>query len=248
MLLKDFFLIHSIPVSCKSNTEPYLSQPRTVQFWASAMVVLPVFLQAPWVHFFPASACLFTFVILGFGIWIAKCCDQKWFEWGSLFVGVSASWLGGSLFWGWLRANPIFHLPVEAIALPLACAALTTRWRIGASFYLASLLGTALTDLMMALTGVIHYWPEVLEASLEDAPKLLNLTAAELLNGKSFALLFSAILFIGYLSRKMRDQANLKTSFANTWLVASAALTTTVWIDALFFLTALFQPNLSGLI
>ena len=101
------------------------------------MVVLPVFLQAPWVHLYPISACLFTFVILAAGVSLVRFGGSQWFDAGSLLLGVSGSWLGGCLFWGWLREYPLLHLPVEAIAFPLACIGLGTRWRIGAGFYLS---------------------------------------------------------------------------------------------------------------
>ena len=83
--------------------------------------MLPVFLQAPWVHFYPLSALLFTFVLIGFGIVLGEFVSGKWFSIGSLVIGVSGSWLGGCLFWGWLRMHPVLHLPVEAVAVPLAC-------------------------------------------------------------------------------------------------------------------------------
>ncbi len=212
------------------------------------MVVLPVFLQAPWVHLHPTSACLFTFVLLGSGVVVVRFFDDRWFSVGSLLVGVSGSWLGGCLFWGWLRAHPLFHLPVEAVALPLAFVGLSTRWRLGAGFYLACLLGTAFTDLMMVLTGVMKLWPEVVEAPLNKAPVLLNQAAEQLLNFQSVVLLICAALLIVFLARLMHQRATLNSPSGSTWLVASAALTTTVWIDCLFLMTALFQPRLSGLI
>ncbi len=231
-----------------SLSEAYLSKPRTLQFWTSALVVLPVFLQAPWVHLHPSSACLFTFVLLGTGVALVQFGSERWFTVGSLLVGVSGSWLGGCLFWGWLRAHPVFHLPVEAVALPIAFFGLTTRWRLGAGFYLACLLGTAFTDLMMVLTGVMNRWPTVVEAPLQEAPYLLHQTAEQLLNPKSAFLLIPAALLIVFLARLIHQRASLNSLFGGTWLVVSAALTTTVWIDGLFLITALFQPRLSGLI
>ena len=134
--------------------------------------MLPVFLQAPWVHFYPLSALLFTFVLLGSGIVLSHFFDPKWFRIGSLLIGVSGSWLGGCLFWGWLRMHPVLHLPVEAVAVPFACVGLSTKWRLGAGFYLACLLGTAVTDLMMVLTGVMHTWPDVVSAPIDKAAEI----------------------------------------------------------------------------
>ncbi len=231
-----------------SFSEAFLSNRRTLQFWASALVVLPVFLQAPWVHLHPTSACLFTFVLLGTGLALGQFGGERWFQVGSLLVGVSGSWLGGCLFWGWLRSHPVLHLPVEAVALPLALVGLDTRWRMGAGFYIACLVGTAFTDLMMIFTGVMSRWPAVVTASLQEAPQLLHKTAEQLLNISSIGLLIFAAILIVLLARLMGERANLRSNSGTTWLVASAALTTTVWIDGLFFLTALFQPRLSGLI
>tara|TARA_Y100001968_G_scaffold266413_1_gene255919 strand:- start:20090 stop:20728 length:639 start_codon:yes stop_codon:yes gene_type:complete len=212
------------------------------------MVVLPVFVQAPWVHVHPYSALLFTLVLLSAGLLCLQLLEEKFFEVGSLLLGVTASWLGGCLFWGWLRANPVWHLPVESIALPFALLGLNARWRIGAGFYLASLLGTALTDLMILLTGVMKSWPKVANASLKDASKLLNETALDLFNIKSIILLLlaaSLIIFIAYL---MDKRSKINSSFSTTWIVASAALSTTLWVDGLFLLTTLIQPKFSGLI
>ncbi len=246
--LLNLTLINSFPVKGASVVEAFLSRPKTLQLWASAMVVLPVFLQAPWVHLYPFSACLFTFVLLGCGVALVEAGGEKWSISGSLLVGVSGSWLGGCLFWGWLRAHPFFHLPVEAVALPAAFVGLNTRWRVGASFYMACLLGTAFTDLMMVFTGVMDRWPIVVVAPLEHAPQLLHETAEQLLTPQSICLLIVAALLIMFLARLMRERARPASISGRAWLVASTALTTTLWIDGIFFLTALFQPRLSGLI
>ncbi len=173
---------------------------------------------------------------------------EKGSQAGSLLVGVCGSWLGGCIFWGWLRANPMWHIPVESFALPLALGGLETRWRVGSGFYLACLLGTACTDLMILLTGVMQKWPDVVLASLEDAPKLLSDAAADLCNPQAVTLLLISGFLIASLARYMRQKAFQYPLSADAWLVASAALTTTLWIDGLFFITALIQPKLSGLI
>ena len=111
-------------------------------FWASMLVVLPVFVQAPWVREQPFSSCLFGFVLLSVGVITHSIAPSRWKDFGALLVGFSGSWLAGSLFWGWLACHPVLHLPVEAFALPLAITGLQTRWRLGCAFYLASLLGT----------------------------------------------------------------------------------------------------------
>ena len=212
------------------------------------MVVLPVFVQAPWVHVFPFSAFLFSFIIFFLGFYLLNFSNANWSSVGSLLVGVSWSWLGGCLFWGWLRAHPVWHLPVEAIALPIALSLLRSRWKIGASFYLASLLGTAFTDLMIVLTGVMKSWPEVVEAPFSEASKMLSLTAEQLLEPFSLISISIAALFIVGIANWMNEQSKGESFFCDAWLVSSAALTTTLWVDGLFFATTLIQPQLSGLI
>lgn len=71
---------------------------------------------------------------------------------------------------------PLWHPPIEAFVLPLALAGLSGRWRLAASFYLASLLGTACTDAVMAVTGVMGSWTTVLQAP-DQAPPLLQQAA-----------------------------------------------------------------------
>ena len=210
--------------------------------------MLPVFLQAPWVHLQPISACLFSFVIFGGAIAIDSFLSDRWGFVASLMAGVSASWLGGCLFWGWLREYPLWHLPVEAIVLPIALFALGGRWRIGAAFYLASLLGTAFTDLMMLVTGVMDSWPKVVKASFLNAPDLLNETAKKLLTLQSIFSLILAGLLVLIIARWMRAKSEKSFESAPAWIVSSAALTTTLWVDGLFLITALLEPKLSGLI
>ena len=212
------------------------------------MVVLPVFVQAPWVHVFPFSAFLFSFLIFFLGFYLINFATKKWYSIGSLLAGVSWSWLGGCLFWGWLRAHPVWHLPVESIALPIAVSLLKTRWNIGASFYLASLLGTAFTDLMIVLTGVMKSWPEVVEASFSEASKKLSLTAEQLLQPFSLVAILIAAVLIIWIANWMNQKSKTDSSSCDAWLVSSAALITTLWVDGLFFATTLIQPQLSGLI
>ena len=210
--------------------------------------MLPVFLQAPWVHFHPLSALLFTFVLLGLGVLLGEFVDDQWFRIGSLLIGVSGSWLGGCLFWGWLRMHPVLHLPVEAIAMPLAFVGLSTKWRIGAGFYLACLLGTAFTDLMMIFTGVMSSWTVVVAAPFEEAAQALNEISFNLLRFPTLFMLLLAAGLIFFISDQMSQRGNINSPAGNAWLVAGTALTTTLWVDGLFLVSTLLQPKLSGLI
>lgn len=101
---------------------------------------------------------------------------------------------------------------------------------------------------MMLCTGVMNSWPDVVQASLGEASQLLHQTAEMLFRPVPIGLLIVAAIFIVFISNLMRERAILHTPSGSTWLVASAALTTTLWVDGLFLLTAFVQPRLSGLI
>jgi hypothetical protein len=158
-----------------------------------------------------------------------------------LLVGFCGSWLGGSLFWGWLRLHPACHLPVEAFALPLALAGLGGRWRLAGTFYLASLLGTAATDAVMAATGVMKLWPQVLEAPLSQAPFLLQQAALEVVQPLPLAGVLLAAALLLEISRRLWNTGT-------SGRIAAACLTTTLVVDGLFLAAALLAPRLTGLI
>jgi len=239
------------PVESQTSEKGFdanLSDLQQLQLWAGALVVLPVFVQAPWVRLNPLSACLFTLFLLALGIPLALLGQRGWAVAGELLVGVSGSWLAGCLYWGWLRTQPLWHLPVESLVLPIALLGLSSRWRLSSSFYLASLLGTACTDLMMVMTGVMNQWPVVVMAPLQQAPRLLHETAQQLLHPLPLIALVSAATLIVLLAQAMQQKTRLASEFRSTWAVASAVLVTTVIIDGLFLIAALINPGLSGLI
>ena len=212
------------------------------------MVVLPVFLQAPWVRVHPFSATLFTTLLVAIGVVLNRSDNQQKADFGSLIIGFSGSWLAGCVFWGWLRAHPVLHLPVEAFALPLALAGFGTRWRLASAFYLSSLVGTAFTDLMMAVTGVMRFWPGVVTASMDTAPQLLHEAGLHLLHPLPLTALVLAASSIVWLAGTLskREMAVFKSN--DTLSMSAAVLMTTLWVDGLFLLAAVVQPGLSGLI
>jgi hypothetical protein len=113
---------------------------------------------------------------------------------------------------------------------------------------LASLLGTAFTDVMIVLTGVMKAWPEVVEAPFSEASKMLSFTAEQLLAPFSLIAIFIAALLIILIANWMNQKSKSELLSSDAWLVSSSALTTTLWVDGLFFATTLIQPQLSGLI
>ena len=226
----------------------YLSKANTLRFWSSFFVILPIFIQAPWVRFQPNSALLFTSFILVTAIFLSSEPSKKFFIIGSLLFGVAGSWLGGSLFWGWLSAHPILHIPVEAVALPLAIVGLGTKWKIGSSFYLASLFGTAITDLTIFFTGLMDQWMNVINADDEIAPLILQKTSENLLNIKPLSIIFLVGFALWLCSKKIAEFSSINTSNGRSLLVASYVLQTTLIVDGIFILLAIIQPNLSGLV
>ena len=211
-------------------------------------MVLPVFLQAPWVRLHPFTATLFTIVLLTVGLNLQLNSRGMRAEIGSLLVGFSGSWLAGCLFWGWLRAHPLLHLPIEAFALPLAVTGLNSRWRLACGFYLSSLLGTACTDLMMLATGVMPFWPQVVSAPLHEAGLQLHDAAIQLVRPQSLILLASAASGILLTARLLRQRTPADPDVQDVSGMAASVLTTTLWVDGLFLAAALLQPGLSGLI
>jgi hypothetical protein len=205
------------------------------------LVALPVFVEAPWVRHAPFSAVLFTAVLLAVGLALACSRRPGLGGTGEVLVGFSGSWLAGALFWGWARQHPICHLPLEALALPLALAGLNSRWRLAGGFYLGSLLGTAATDAAIAATGLMPLWPLAVNAEPGAAPELLRHAASTLLQPMPLLLVLSFGLGLTLLSRWLWTRGPVAR-------VAATALATTLVVDALFLVLALLAPGLSGLI
>ena len=185
-----------------SYENSFLSNPLSLRLWYSFFVILPIFVQAPWVRLEPISALCFTFIILLGAFVLNQQGSNKWFIVSSLLLGVSGSWLGGCLFWGWLSPFPILHIPVEAVVFPLALIGLGTDWKIGSSFYISSLFGTAVTDITIFLIGIMDQWREVITADSENAPLILQKTSENLIHIKSLSIIFLQHLYFGLFQKK----------------------------------------------
>ena len=226
----------------------YLSKPASLRFWSSFFVILPIFFQAPWVRYQPISALAFTVVIVSLSIFLYLNFSRKFVIVGSLMLGVAGSWFGGSLFWGWLSSHPILHIPVEAVALPLALFGLRTKWKIGSSFYIASLFGTAMTDLVIFFTGIMDQWMKVVNADPDLAPLILQQTSQTLINFKPILIISIAGLILWLIANSLSKNALINSSNQRSLLVASYVLQTTLIVDGIFVVLALIQPSLSGLV
>jgi len=208
---------------------------------AAVLVAGPVFVQAPLVRHAPMVAALFTVVLAAAGILLERSGDETRREFGALLVGFAGSWLGGTLFWGWCRLHPLWHLPIEAFALPLALAGLGGRWRLAGTFYLASLLGTAATDGAIALIGLMPSWVAVLQASPEQAPALLQSCGDQVMTPRALTLVAAMAALLLSLCRRLQGRGQAAE-------VAAATLATTLAVDGLFLAAALLAPRLSGLV
>ena len=237
--------LHKKIDSCEST---FLSRPISLRLWSSFFVILPIFIQAPWVRLEPISALCFTFIILLGAFILYKKQSNKWFIVSSLLLGVSGSWLGGCLFWGWLSPFPILHIPVEAVVLPLALIGLGTNWKIGSSFYISSLFGTAVTDISIFLIGIMDQWREVIVADSENAPLILQKTSENLIQIRSLSIILFFALILWFISKEIFDSATINTTNGKALLVSSYVIQTTLIVDGIFIFLAILQPTFSGLV
>lgn len=201
--------------------------------WAAAafLVSVPVFIQAPLVRLWPEVSLIATLGWLGVsGMLMAHPRTQIW---GDLLLGFSWSWLAGSLYWGWLRWEPLWHLPVEAIAVPFAIWCLARgQAKVGSYFYLGSLFGTAVTDLYFYLIGLITHWRQLMQVEPEFALPIFQSAIAQIETpwGISCAIALTIVLLtVGLLPLRSQKQH---------WRVFSGAVLSTLLVDGLFWLAA----------
>ena len=245
--VKDKFN-YQLNKSVDSYESSFLSRPISLRFWSSFFIILPIFVQAPWVRFEPISALCFTFIIILGAFILFKKASKKWFIVSSLLIGVSGSWLGGCLFWGWLSPFPILHIPVESVVLPLALFGLDTNWKIGSSFYIASLFGTAVTDITIFLIGIMDQWRQVITADSETAPLILQKTSENLIQIKSLSIIVFVAFILWCISKEIFDSATINTTSGKALLVSGYVIQTTLIVDGIFIVLAILQPTLSGLV
>ena len=100
----------------------------------------------------------------------------------------------------------------------------------------------------MALTGVMSFWPEVVQATSSEAPHLLHEAAKLVLQPVSLSILIPSAGLILWLAKRFWTQSAISSEHKEAWRVAAAVLSTTLLIDALFLVLSLSVPSLSGLI
>jgi hypothetical protein len=195
------------------------------------LVSVPVFVEAPLVRLFPWLSLLLSAAWAILGLYLGR--QRKTSLWGDLLFGFSLSWLAGSIYWGWLRWEPLVHLPVESIGIPLAVWGLRRGWGIaGHLFYLGSLLGTAITDLYFYLVGLIPYWRQLMQVDAALASPILQEAIAQIQTpwGISWAvILANCLLGLGLWSLQKSQ---------HHWLAFSGAVLGTILVDSLFAIAA----------
>ncbi|WP_066377028.1 MULTISPECIES: DUF3120 domain-containing protein [unclassified Anabaena] len=196
------------------------------------LVSVPVFIEAPLVRSLPGVSLAMT----GFLVWLSfhLMSRPSTYLWGDLLLGFSWSWLAGSIYWGWLRWEPLWHLPVESIGLPFACWCLARNWgKIGNWFYLGSLLGTVLTDMYFYVVDLIPYWRQIMEVEPSQVSPILQAAVTQVQTpwGVASAIILAVVLLLAGvipLSQKQRH-----------WYAFGGAVLSTILVDSLFLIAAL---------
>jgi Protein of unknown function (DUF3120) len=198
---------------------------------AAFLVSVPVFVEAPLVRHYPVLSVVTTILWICLG-WILSQRPQNQI-WGDLILGFSWSWLAGAIYWGWFRWEPSIHLPIESIGVPFAVWAL---WKgvgkVGALFYLGSLLGTAITDLYFYQVGLIDHWRQLMQVEPSLAMPILQQSIAQVRTpwGTAWAVvLVNFLLAVGIIPLGTKQWH---------WYAFSGAVLTTIVVDSLFLWVA----------
>lgn len=204
-----------------------------------------MFVQAPLVRAWPWLSLLLTLVWIGLGIQLYR--RETTQRVGDLLLGFSGSWLAGSLYWGWFRWEPLMHLPLEAIGLPLAVWAIwrarrsaNNAYLIGALFYLGSLWGTAITDLYFYVVGLIPYWREIMQVSPDASAPILREALLHMQTpwGILWVGILASVLCVSGLIPFVRLSVFRGRSPSLHWWTFSGAVVSSLLVDGLFWLAA----------
>ncbi len=195
------------------------------------LVSVPVFVEAPLVRVLPWLSVALT---LGW-IWLSKLLMSRsaTYVWGDLLLGFSLTWLAGSIYWGWLRWEPLWHLPVESIGLPFAVWCLYRNWgKVGNWFYFGSLVGTVLTDIYFYIVDLIPYWRQIMVVEPEAAAPVLKAALSQVQTplGQACAVVLAVVLLsVGIIPLKYKQLH---------WYAFSGAVLSTILVDSLFLIAA----------
>lgn len=185
-------------------------------------------------RFLPWVSLGFTPILWWIGFSLLKRSNNRWV--GDLILGFTWTWLAGSLYWGWLRWEPIWHLPVESIGLPFAIWSIARHQnRIGSFFFLGSLFGTAITDLYFYTVNLIPHWRNLMQVEGEEMVRPIFQSAIAQMQtpwGVSWAVMLALVLLGVSLSPLHSRQG--------CWWAFSGAVLSTILVDSLFWLAAIF--------
>lgn len=198
---------------------------------AACLVSVPVFFQAPLVRLVPWLSLVLTAGWLGLSLVLRR--RPSTYVWGDLLLGFTWTWLAGSIYWGWLRWEPLLHLPIEAIGLPIALVCLKRGWgKIGNWFYLGSLFGTVMTDVYFYLVDLIPYWRQLMQVEPSLASPILRSAVAQMQTtwGMGWAMVLVTVLLV-------TGSWPLRSRQLHWWTFSGAVLSTIV-VDGLFWIAA----------
>lgn len=168
------------------------------------------------------------------GLSLALRSRPKTHVWGDLLLGFTWTWLAGSIYWGWLRWEPLWHLPIEAVGLPFAAIGLAKgQGRIGNWFYLGSLIGTVVTDVYFYLVNLIPQWRQLMQVEPSLVQPIFRSAVAQIETpwGVGCAIVLTLfLLIVGCLP--------LRGPHLHWWTFSGAVLST-ILVDGLFWLAAI---------
>jgi hypothetical protein len=160
-----------------------------------------------------------------------------------VLFGFSLCWLAGSLYWGWMRWEPTWHLPIEAIGLPVVAVLWQRRsLRVGSFFYLGSLLGTAITDVYFYTVDLMPAWRQLMRIEPSMAFTVLQSALVQMYTPWGLAwtvILGLGLLFVG-LAPLALPAVQQNRPEALSWWAFSGAVLSTLLVDGLFWLAAQF--------
>ncbi|WP_460192740.1 DUF3120 domain-containing protein [Thermosynechococcus sp. FA-CM-4201] len=208
--------------------------------FAAFLVSVPVFIEAPLVRTQPWLSLALTPLLLGLSFYLQRQPHCRY--WGEMLYGFSWCWGAGSLYWGWLRWEPLWHLPIEALPIPLMLWHLRQRQQlVGVFFFWGSFLGTAITDAYFYLIDVIPHWRAImyLEGDVISVQEMLAqaIAQAQTFSGQVWGVLLSlSLLLIGLLPLFESQIRRGYPAVLPVWGFMGAVLSTLV-VDGLFGLT-----------
>lgn len=224
----DFFAFVTKQIHAVGQT--YFINPQTT--WTNALlgiflVSVPVFFEAPLVRLWPWVSLFLSIPWFWFSDRLTRNSQTQFI--GNLLYGFSWSWLAGAVYWGWFRWEPLWHLPVESVGLPMALWGLIYgRSKVGHCFYLGSLLGTAVTDLYFYWMNLMPYWRKLMVSAPNQAFDIVRSafgqvqTPAGAIAAATCALVLLTLTWISW-----------RSTHRHSW-VFSGTLLGTLLVDSLF--------------